>query len=84
MMTFRTETAPSGVDRSLAGWLDRQFQNIFKAANSSVDYVYLRTLNAQPTRVFDGMTVLADGTNWDPGSGHGVYTYYAGAWHSLG
>lgn len=41
-------------------------------------------LNAQPTRRFEGMTVGADGTNWNPGAGKGVYTYYSGVWNKLG
>lgn len=41
-------------------------------------------LNAAPTRLREFMIVAADGTNWDPGSGRGVYAYYSGAWHKLG
>lgn len=41
-------------------------------------------LNVAPDKPREGMTVGADGTNWNPGSGQGVYTYYAGSWHKLG
>lgn len=41
-------------------------------------------LNVQPTRPREGMVTGADGTNWNPGSGKGVYAYYSGAWHLLG
>ncbi len=41
-------------------------------------------LHVEPTKVRTGLTVGADGTDWDPGSGEGVYTYYAGSWHKLG
>ena len=44
----------------------------------------LQELNAAPDRVIEGLTVLADGTNWDPGSGQGVYTYYNATWNKLG
>lgn len=84
MLTFRVEPVPKTVEPSFSDWLSRQFFAIQKAANAQVDYVYLRTLNAAPAKYSDGVTVLADGTNWDPGSGQGVYTYYAGAWHKLG
>lgn len=40
--------------------------------------------NAAPARPVTGLTVLADGTNWNPGSGAGVYTYYGGSWNKLG
>lgn len=32
----------------------------------------------------DGMTVFADGTQWNPGAGRGVYTFYGGVWNKLG
>ncbi len=40
--------------------------------------------NAEPDKVYDGLQVFADGTNWNPGSGQGFYGYYAAAWHFLG
>jgi len=36
-----------------------------------------------PDRVWDGRMVLADGSDWDPGYGEGVYVYYAGDWQLL-
>ncbi len=47
-------------------------------------YISLTQWNAAPAKPFSGMTVYADGTNWNPGGGEGVYTYYAGAWNRLG
>jgi len=41
-------------------------------------------LHVEPSRVREGLTVGADGTDWNPGAGEGVYTYYAAAWHKLG
>lgn len=41
-------------------------------------------LHVEPSKPRSGLTVLADGTDWDPGSGAGVYTYYGAAWHKLG
>lgn len=48
------------------------------------DFVQLVTTNVEPAKPRDGLTVLADGVNWNPGSGQGVYTYYNGAWRKLG
>ena len=41
-------------------------------------------LNAAPAKPREGLVCGADGTNWNPGSGKGVYAYYTGAWHLLG
>ena len=40
-------------------------------------------LHNEPERVFEGLMVLADGTDWDPGSGIGLYLYIGGAWTKL-
>lgn len=45
-----------------------------------------RFLEAQavaPAKPREGMLVVADGTNWNPGSGKGAYEYLNGAWHKL-
>lgn len=44
------------------------------------EYLALKTLHAAPDRIFDGMIVKADGTDWNPGAGSGVYVYTGAAW----
>lgn len=41
-------------------------------------------LAVAPAKPREGMIRGADGTNWNPGAGKGVYAYYTGAWHLLG
>ncbi len=41
-------------------------------------------LYAAPAKPYDGLTVYADGTTWNPGAGQGIYTYYGAAWNRLG
>lgn len=41
-------------------------------------------LHVPPARVFEGLTVLADGTNWNPGSGAGEYRLQGGVWIFVG
>lgn len=47
------------------------------------DYMALHTLYAEPSRVFDGMLIKADGTTWNPGAGAGVYCRIGAAWVKL-
>jgi len=37
-----------------------------------------------PTSPREGMIRLADGTNWDPGHGEGMYFYYNSQWYPIG
>ena len=50
--------------------------------NKLVDGKY-GVLTVEPQRPQEGDTVNADGTNWNPGSGAGRYTYVGGAWVKL-
>jgi hypothetical protein len=44
----------------------------------------LRARYAEPTKRLPGLIVYADGTEWNPGSGEGVYVWtIAGAWAKL-
>lgn len=39
--------------------------------------------NVAPLKPREGMIYGADGTNWNPGDGQGVYVYYGGSWTKL-
>ncbi len=45
---------------------------------------HLDPVHVAPLRPREGDIRLADGTDWDPGAGAGVYAYYAAAWNKLG
>lgn len=73
-----------GVDTpldQLVAWVLRENQRISDALSfpQGVEFV-----NVAPAKPRDGMLVGADGTNWNPGAGKGVYVYYATSWHFLG
>ena len=44
----------------------------------------LEQQHVAPEKLRDGMIRYADGTDWNPGSGEGLYAYYNSAWHPLG
>lgn len=41
-------------------------------------------LHVAPTKPREGMVRGADGTDWNPGAGQGVYVYYGSTWNKLG
>ncbi len=51
---------------------------------AQVEDILLKELNVAPDKPRNGMIVLADGTNWNPGAGGGFYGRSAGAWVKLG
>ena len=44
---------------------------------------FFTVCNAAPARPRETDIRFADGTNWDPGSGRGLYQYVSGAWVKL-
>lgn len=68
----------------LTQWVWENLKRAEEEFNAGREAHYLQELHEEPKKLILGMTVLADGTDWDPGSGAGVYTYYGSAWHKLG
>ena len=58
----------------------RELQRISQASYGAAPVVQMIPQALEPSKPRDGMTVYADGTNWNPGSGAGMYFYASGAW----
>lgn len=69
-------------DGNIVEYLQRELQRISNAFDG-VTAINLEELNVAPERPRDGMIVLADGTNWNPGTGAGYYGYQNGVWTPL-
>jgi hypothetical protein len=67
---------------AIAEYLQRQLQRIEVALSLGV-VREVEFLSVEPSKVYDGLIRGADGTNWNPGAGQGVYAYYGGAWTKL-
>lgn len=75
--------APSESLEALAAFVDGELRRISESFGK-VDAIELVEINVAPARTREGMIVLADGTNWNPGSGAGFYGFRGGAWVLLG
>lgn len=68
----------------------RQFlrEEFGKIATASIvtrsQVLALQPLAVAPAKPRQGFVVYADGTNWNPGSGEGVYRYDGTTWNFLG
>lgn len=65
-------------------WVREHFERLQTAMSGSQDALTLSVLHVEPERYVEGTLVLADGTDWDPGSGAGLYIRRGGAWVLLG
>jgi hypothetical protein len=63
--------------KELAKNLDLELEKIESAL---VQANQVRSLHVEPAKPREGMQAIADGSDWDPGQGQGLYTYIDGAW----
>ena len=82
-MAYEPEAVPFD-EKSLSEYLGRELRRIASEFASGADHILLPELHNEPAKPRDGMVVLADGSDWNPGSGAGYYGYQSAAWTFLG
>lgn len=63
-------------------WVIENFRRV-EEYGIDPDIVKTQVLNAVPKKLREGLIVIADGTNWNPGAGAGTYVYRSGAWRKM-
>jgi len=81
-MAYRFNPPPQDATK-LPEFLTFELQRIQEALAGYQEYLALGVTNVLPDRPRDGYLYYADGTNWNPGSGEGIYAYYNSAWNKL-
>lgn len=74
---------PQDEPKTLAAFLREELRRLQKMLTSAWDAVRLTERNVVPTKIDNGDIVYADGTNWNPGDGRGIYAYLTSAWSKL-
>lgn len=82
MTQYIPEAPPVTIDAELQEYLMRELGRVGDAVQRATEIV-LDPTNVAPTKPEEGTILYADGTNFDPGSGEGVYAYINGAWVKL-
>lgn len=72
---------PATLGPELLDFLRRELQLIKLSLDTFA--VNLQVLHAAPDRPAEGMIRYADGTDWNPGGGKGVYVYDGATWVKL-
>lgn len=62
--------------------LNKELRSIADSINSLIDEPFTAT-HKDFTKHKDGMLIYADGTNFNPGAGRGLYLRNNGAWEKL-
>jgi hypothetical protein len=83
MSQYRPGAVPND-PKEIPAFLDQELHRIERSWVEADEFRALKVLHAEPAKRFDGMEILADGTNWNPGSGAGRYYYLNSAWRFMG
>jgi len=75
-------STPPSDSKLLPAYLDGELRRI-SIAIENIAAGQLVVTHVEPTKRFDGMFRYADGTDWDPGSGAGMYERRGGSWVKL-
>ena len=68
---------------TLSRYVDDELQSVARSQGDAVDFVQFNVLHAAPRRPREGLVACADGADWAPGVGAGLYIYISGAWTKL-
>lgn len=86
MPDFRPRQGPEFADpdlRSVVKWVEGELQRLARSGTEA-ELVPFREHHVAIERPREGMLVRADGTDWDPGEGQGLYQRIGGVWEKLG
>lgn len=82
-MFYNPAKAPSDPD-DLSSYLENELEAIASALTSNIISIDMTPTHQVPTKPRTGLVAYADGTDWNPGSGEGLYVYGSdAAWHFL-
>lgn len=80
-MRYTPENPPRQPEE-LTNYIYRELQRVGAVLDIAVAR-QVEFLTVAPAKPREGMVRGADGTNWNPGSGKGVYVYYGSVWNKL-
>lgn len=81
-MAYSLTSEPPSDPEAFRLWVVEQLRRIEEEAiNPSL--LITQKLDRVPPKPREGMLVIADGANWNPGAGAGTYVYRSSAWRKM-
>lgn len=80
---YRPNNVPAS-EKELPAFLNEELWRIAREWMTADDAMFLKILHVAPSKTMEGMIVLADGVDWNPGSGQGMYRFQGGSWKFVG
>lgn len=81
MKQITIKQLPEGAEEAMA-FLHQEVIELQEAVMDTRNSLF-EVVHVAPAKPREGLIRLADGSNWNPGSGRGLYQYVSGAWVKL-
>jgi hypothetical protein len=78
-----TPTVPSASPETGPEYIYQELLRVAEALQLVEDGMAIQIRHVPPKKVREGMLAIADGTDWNPGAGKGLYEYRNGFWAKL-
>jgi len=79
-MSYRHSGTSAQTVSDLRNWVSNELVRVANAFKTESQTTTISVLNAEPQKPQIGKIVFADGTNWNPGAGRGMYYYDNSGW----
>lgn len=79
-MSYSPSSSSATTASDLRNWISNELVRVANAFTTESQTTTLPVLTAAPAKPQIGQIVFADGTNWNPSSGRGLYYYDTGGW----
>tara|TARA_R110002124_G_C8963958_1_gene514312 strand:+ start:3175 stop:3420 length:246 start_codon:yes stop_codon:yes gene_type:complete len=80
-MSYQVSSTSAGTVVDLRRWVSNELIRVGLALSTNAPTV-IPVINAAPAKPQTGQIVFADGTNWNPSGGRGLY-YYDSGWTKI-
>lgn len=68
--------------KAALAYLDERLREVVQAIHD-LEEGFFKERHAAPMKLIERMFAFADGTDWNPGSGQGLYQLVGGVWQKL-
>jgi len=79
-MSYQPSTSSASSLVDLRNFISNELVRVANAFTTEAQTTTLPVLSAAPAKPQIGQVVFADGTNWNPNSGRGLYYYDTNGW----
>lgn len=79
-MSYTTSSTSATTVADLRNWISNELVRVANAFTTESQTTTIPVLTAAPAKPQIGQIVFADGSNWNPNSGRGLYYYDTGGW----